>query len=329
MLPVYIGNILTSIPVASNKQRFSVVPGINRQLIYYSNYKAVDLLDYSADDDTFSTEGTTEVLNLGTVAWTSELTDFDASKVWNKHNNGKFKFIKGTGLLNSTESEQLLKIEPYLPHSGSFANGSESNKSFTLKTQLPYLLSSDKYNLKVECKVNCNTESRMDTHITEAAFFYKKPSEPLDYYEPLKINEAKLNIDLIVNDNEFNNGKKYVYDLTNSFDESTGYWADKSDANNCTLSFISPIKINKDEEFERIGLNIINNEDVELASYSLNARTAEGKIIKNDFIIPLDFDISGNIDVIIYNYVYYPENDIWSMFTTIDSYASTDWKCSM
>lgn len=325
-LIVNLGNILTDRNVASNKQRFTVVSGINRQLVNYSNYKVTDLLKYRGEED-YSTINFTTDYAIPDANYESTETDFENSKIWNKLNNGKFKSIKGTGVLNNKSSDSYLKILPYSPYSGSFPDGSESNKSFTLKAQLPYVLSSTEYNLKLQVVVNINTEEMVDSHTITGAFYYGKPFEDANYYGDSKVNEAKLNMDIIVKDVSLTASKKYIYDLTNSFDESTGYWDELTNTNNCTLSFIQPTKIDKDDEFERINLNIINNQDVDLASYKLTAKTAEGKIEKNDFIIPLNFDISGNVEIIIYNYAYTPANDWTTYFSNIAGTFPFD--CSM
>lgn len=80
---------ISSIGIAETSQDLTIVSAINEQIVKYSPYKKIDIVNYDATAD-FNTQLTS--VDKGTVntAWRWNEKTFDLSNTWNRFNNGRF-----------------------------------------------------------------------------------------------------------------------------------------------------------------------------------------------------------------------------------------------
>lgn len=160
-LTVSLGDI-TTIGVQSGDSTFSIDSGYNRQVVSYSPYRQSDIIKYSASKEDFSTLLSTTTIGAVGYRWEEKL--YDVSVNWNKYNNGKFATMVGLEPKTSGTKESYIKVNSY-GLSGLYHNdmggASAGTKSFTFKGNLPKIISSEDYFLKVDLDYFIRTTDNM------------------------------------------------------------------------------------------------------------------------------------------------------------------------
>lgn len=142
---------LSDINFASSESGKDIHAGYNNQKIVYSPYRDVQFLKYEAAVSDFYTGQTPTPYGSGDYAWTETL--FNDSAKWNKHNLGSFAKAISTAGSKAGEEKYYLKIDRYA------GTTSEDNLSFTLKKQLPYIIPSAGYYLRIDISALFRTKT--------------------------------------------------------------------------------------------------------------------------------------------------------------------------
>ena len=131
---------LSTIGFKSDQSQLDIISPVNKVVISYSNYKGVDVLDYTSTD--FSVSGSTSSpIGVTNYQWTE--TPYSNSDSWYKFNNGRFISMFGYGVQSGT-------TESYLSTRATTNVDLMVNKSFTYKKELPYIVPTNNYKLKIE-----------------------------------------------------------------------------------------------------------------------------------------------------------------------------------
>lgn len=124
---------LSNIKFTSSNQSLTIISGVNKEIVTYSPYKHIEILNYDPQDDIFS--GDTMNINHGTYPtnWVEKL--YTQSSKWSKYNptslgNNNFAEMTGRGNYDG-ETDRYLIQEPY---------NSSTNNMFTWSGNLPYII---------------------------------------------------------------------------------------------------------------------------------------------------------------------------------------------
>jgi hypothetical protein len=131
---------LTNIGFKSDQSQLDIISAVNKVVVSYSNYKGVNVLDYSSTD--FTGLGISSAL-IGTTNYQWTKTPYSTSASWTKSNNGRFYLMKGYGVQSGT-------TDSYLSTSATTNINLMVNKSFTYVKDLPYIIPTGNYKLKIE-----------------------------------------------------------------------------------------------------------------------------------------------------------------------------------
>ena len=141
---------LSTIRFADTAQTRNVVPGFNKQIIKYQPYAGNKIMDFSPDSD-FSGSGSTSS-EIGTYGYKWTETTYPSGKTFiNYPSNGSY-FCNSTGLdgENVGNKEYYLKINTKgLSHLGMTDSGQVINPTFTTIKELPTLIGSNQYFIKL------------------------------------------------------------------------------------------------------------------------------------------------------------------------------------
>ena len=129
---------LSTIGFRSDSSPFSIVSALNKIVVSYSNYKGVDLIDTKQDD--FKVPGAVTTKGAANYQWTETVNGSCDS--WTKSGNGRFITLAGIVPQNDTDN--------YLSTGATTNKDLLISKSFTYQKQLPYLIPSTDYRLKIE-----------------------------------------------------------------------------------------------------------------------------------------------------------------------------------
>lgn len=192
---------------ASNSQNFSILSGINKQVISYSPYKKTSIIDFDAANDNFQTVNAVEHNGSGSYTW--DETYYDTSDTWDRTSiRGFFCQLSGTTVdINDTEVDYYLKNITEVNNSyngvpsGVFTEGAQT---FQFKGDLTTIVSSsNKYAIKVEASVYACTKSNLndpnETGIevgfinlfTDLIIGNKKYNWHVPCYQPTQVNGWK------------------------------------------------------------------------------------------------------------------------------------------
>lgn len=169
-----IGDI-SDIGISDMGQTFNVVPGINKQVVSFSPYNQIDIIDYAAEED-FSTPGT--VTSFGTTPYRWTETEHGASVLWNKADAGKF--IKLNGVDDTDAVDYYLKINK------SFDYLDVITKQFEFKGELPLIIPAN-YKLRLRA----SAYFRRSTELEDPDFIPSVVSRG-DLYLKLAIGGKKI-----------------------------------------------------------------------------------------------------------------------------------------
>jgi hypothetical protein len=168
---LHIGDI-SDIEYASTESTKEIQAGFNKQVIVYSPYRDIDFLKWAANQVDFNTELSTTANGSGEYTWNETLYDY--SIYWNKFNQGKFAKATATAGSKNGETKYYLKIGKY-----AFGSADESKKSYTWKKQLPYVIPSAGYYLRIDIeamfrtKINYDDSSEVGKKLTYGVLFLK------------------------------------------------------------------------------------------------------------------------------------------------------------
>lgn len=180
---------LSTIGFASDSQTFNVVPGINKQIVKFSPYNQVDIIDYSAEED-FTTAGA--VTNYGTSPYRWKETAYDTSVEWSKAGDGKFIKLEGV--------DDTTSVDYYLKTARSFILSNVITKQFEYRAELPTVVPASGYKLRL----------KMD------GFFRRSADLENPTFVPSVVKSAALFMDLVIGSKKYGNYS------------STGAWIDSS-----------------------------------------------------------------------------------------------------
>lgn len=288
---------LSEIGFASGIQNYQIVSGINKQVIKYNNYKQTKIVDYSADKDTLYEQNNIESVNVN-PDYQYDLIKYNKSKYWNEHNGSNFIVFSGTGAENNGKYESGMRIAP---KSDAFGIKPE-HLSFSTKLDLPYLIDSENYKLKLEAVIHPHTW----------AYFGLAPNQ-----EDLEDNEfiisVKLNAEIII-DNEVGTKKKYFnpyYQYVNN--GAASQWVDVGTPNtDAVLYFSKPTKYKliKDNNWHfEWEYEAINDKDAELLvwrkapkSYTDDVGNIVYDMKSSPYYISLEHGVSGRLVINLYDY---------------------------
>jgi hypothetical protein len=282
-----IGNLSTSF-------NFNIEAGTNKQVLVYSPYDDNIVLDYISEGD-FSETGYT-IENNAFPEWSYQEVYYNSGKTWTKSNNGYFVKQEGTGLKNQDIYFYGLKIEPfdlnYYTFTG-FTGGTE-RLCFEIEKELPELMGTNNYKLKLEIKCYPRSSSYFGYIVNKA--------------DSLKIKEIQLHADIIY-ENDIGSSK-YIYNLpiNNTF-QWNEEWVDISATGQCILNILSP-DLN-DYWLENQKFNELNDRDCFLKKYNLSVYSTEGILKEEPFYIPLGNLANGKIKIKIYDYIFRLFDNSW------------------
>lgn len=146
---------ITSIGVQSSNIQFSVESGINKQVVSYNPYQQSEIFKHNTEDD-FEDKSIDSYTTKGTSPYRWNESVLNSSDLFNSFNDAKFCKLQGIDPINQDIKDYYLKI----PNRGLIGYGlveSPSTLSFSVKSQLPVLIPSEKYYLKLEMKVYFRT----------------------------------------------------------------------------------------------------------------------------------------------------------------------------
>lgn len=167
---------LSDIGFAGMGQQLNIETGVNRQVVKYSPYRQIDIIDYKASDD-FSGTGTDTTFGTAPYRWKE--TAYPDSQSFSLFNYGKF--IKMQGIEDDKNVDYYLKIDQ--TH---FTNPLQ--KQFEYKGKLPYFLPSG-----YKMRVSMSGYFRLSADL-------ENPS-----YVPDFLSEGKLYADIIIGGKKFDN----------------------------------------------------------------------------------------------------------------------------
>jgi hypothetical protein len=276
-----IGDI-SDIGISNMGQTFNVVPGINKQVVSFSPYANIDLIDFDAEAD-FSTPGTPTTHGTAPYRWTE--TEYSNSRSWTKFAAGKFVQIKGaeTGI-NEDEEEYCLKNTVEIDDSyngvpsGVFSEGAQT---FGFKGQLPTMVnSSSEYSIKIEMSVYPVTKANLNDP-TEAG---------------TEIGFINLFTDLIIG------GKKYNWHVSTYLPTVTNGWKLLADYGHLDLPFYT--RLTNLAPYANIA-DIWTKLQLQKIIY----KTSSDYLISSyDFLVPLENGVAGDMEFKIYGYSAYNPN---------------------
>ena len=120
---------VSDIGFTSETQTLDIVSGVNKQIVSFSPYNLIDIMDYSADED-FTSPGLIETYGTAPYRW--NLWQHSTSKVWDKFDAGKFIKIQGV--------EDPDFVDYFLQISKSFDYLDVNTKQFTYKGEMPLII---------------------------------------------------------------------------------------------------------------------------------------------------------------------------------------------
>lgn len=295
-LSVNIGD-LSEIGFADGVQDYQIASGINKQVIKYNNYKQTDIVNYEANKDTFYEQLSVEPVNVN-ADYKYDLIKYNKSKFWNEHNGSNFIVFAGTGTENLANYEGGMRIAP---KSDTFAITPE-HLSFNTKIDLPYLINSDEYKLKLEAVIHPHTW----------AYFGLAPQQQ-DLAENEFIISIRLHAEIII-DNEIGTKKKYYnpnYQWVNN--AATSQWVDIGTPNtDAEFYFSKPTKyiLEKDNDWRfKWEYEAINDKDAELQvwrkapkSYTDDVGNIVYDMKSSPYYISLEHGVSGRLSINLYDY---------------------------
>jgi hypothetical protein len=149
---------LSDIGFKSDSSTLAMMSPINKMIVNYSNYRDLNIIDYSQTD--FTITGTTSG-TIGNTGYQWKETTYLNSDTWNKFHNGRFIYLQGVTNPNNTDT--YLSINSYSNNNG-YSGGemSEDVKSFTYKKELPYLIPTTDYFLQIEMSAFFRTSDNID-----------------------------------------------------------------------------------------------------------------------------------------------------------------------
>jgi hypothetical protein len=258
---------LSTIGFASNIQDINIVPGFNKQVIKYSPYVAVDVLDYPTDDDVFFGVETSVDYGESTYTWTEK--SYGESNYWGKYYPwtasaafSRFCELEGTGD-NEGTTDKYLALKNVSSEYNYF-------NAFTWTYSIPSLVPdpSAQHYLKIEMKSYARTTDNMGEI---------SGIEPLYCYIDTKLKVGD-----------------YYYNYQPVYSSDTGGWTlDSSAIFRC--DFKDPVLSG---EYIVESYNSIGDKWVDLKNH--NYKKEPGA-----FYIPLDPLAAGDLTFIISNYICY------------------------
>jgi len=166
---------VSDIGFTSETQTLDIVSGVNKQIVSFSPYNLIDIMDYSADED-FTVPGLIET--YGTAPYRFNLWQHSTSKVWDKFDAGKFIKIQGV--------EDPDFVDYFLQISKSFDYLDVTTKQFSFKGDLPLIIPAD-YKLRLRA----SAYFRRSTQLEDPAFVPSVVSRG-DLYLRLAIGGKKV-----------------------------------------------------------------------------------------------------------------------------------------
>ena len=267
---------LAALGFASNSQNLTITHGVNKEIVKYSPYKLINIIDYNAEGDFDTSTGVTA---RGATNYQWSETEYSTSSTWTKYNNGKFCKLQGLDGDNTNVTDYYLDI----PNYGNYYYGTSGTKSFVYTKQLPILFGSGNYKLKIELSAYPRLSNDLNNTISTQ-----------------EISRIRLVTRLKIG------SKKYVY----SAGAPGESWVDV--ATNTTSDFIFPIT----NRTLKTGADTVIYQPLEdrWTDFKLNVVHAyDNNVDRNDFIIPipksqidgnlLEFEIYG-YQILDFNYVY-------------------------
>lgn len=287
-LPVNIGD-LSTIKFADSGQQLYMVSGINKQVVSYSPYKQVEIINYDAEND-FTTAGTVTPRGATNFQWTE--TEYSTSNAWTNYNNGKFYKLRGIDGGNDNIIDYYLKINRTgLTGIGitSQTGATSGNLSYTYKGNLPILIPTKNYFLKIEMSVYFRTSNDLNNNNNI----------------PDLIQAGELITRLKIGDRKYHSG---FYSWDNG-------WVDLSDSRDLTLPFYTSSSRTKKSYIED-GYQALGKEKI----VSTGTGTNDVIISKEPYLVPI-FDFNGGLlEFNIYDYRVYNIDD----FPTVEEKTVLD-----
>jgi hypothetical protein len=126
---------LSDIGFASATQNFEILSGKNRQVVRYSPYRKIRLLDFNASTDNFAEDQTYGTTEFGTAPYGWQETWYTESDTWNRFSVGEFVYMEGLDD-NDGEQDYYLKIIPTQTNGSNF-----DTVFFEMKTDPDFVIS--------------------------------------------------------------------------------------------------------------------------------------------------------------------------------------------
>jgi len=186
--PVYIGD-LSNIKFTSSEQQLSIISAYNKEIVKYSPYMQVDIMDYDASDDLYTSAGFT--YQYGTIPYRWKETDF-TSKVWDNYGLSTFTKLEGI--------DNLDEIDYYMINRNSgYTILNFSGLCYSYKAELPTTIPSN-YKLKISL----------------SGYFRNTDNLNDETYVPDLIKSAELYVEIIIGNKKYCNTDVGWFDVSDS-----------------------------------------------------------------------------------------------------------------
>lgn len=145
---------ISSIGIQSNNIQFSIESGINKQVVSYNPY-AQSIIFNSESKEDLEGKAVISETTYGSYSYSWKESILEESNHWTSFNDAKFCKMEGATGANEGVKDYYLKI----PNRGLIGSLTESptSYSFTYKLNLPILIPSNNYFLKIEMQVYFRT----------------------------------------------------------------------------------------------------------------------------------------------------------------------------
>lgn len=306
-----IGDI-SDIKLAESDFTYSIVSAYNKEIISYSPYKIIDLVNLDATKD-FSFPLT--AITYGSSGFTWKETFYDSGVTFDRYPvRGQFVNMQGLDSVNSDVKESYLKLTNSVPNN--FYSPSVYNKgylTFSIKSKDLFIVNDNSnYSLKVEMSIF----PRFLDDLNNAGESHSK-----------EIILIHLHTDISIGDKHFSY-LNYYNAINNPYPPFTKkYWVDSGSTEYAVLNFYNYSDSKFFQTFDDTWLNLKNYVPLwDGVQYNYTAQ---------DFIIPLDSSLYGDFNFNIYGYTCYKgflnSEDVYCSdvrlkdikFTIVDSLGNT------
>jgi hypothetical protein len=154
---------LDTIGFASNSQTLNIIPGVKKAVVAYSPYKEKEIINYDASEDFKNNSGMSTTRGAVNYQWTEyDYITTNNSTYWEKDRDGYFMGMIGLDGENTEVKDYYLNIVS----NSSYIHTEGLVYDFRYKRQLPNVIGTDDFKLKIELSVYPRISNDLNNTLT-------------------------------------------------------------------------------------------------------------------------------------------------------------------